>query len=132
MILYTKPTVIITYDDDKTLFYLKWIGFTPGKEFREIIDITFEFMLKENIYRILSDIKEQKVVAPQEQDYFKDAALRFYRKTGKLKIAFITDQKSLAFTCAQRYNRAVLSEIGLDINRFFDCEEDALSWLMEV
>lgn len=129
MIIFSKPTVVVTYDKDRAVLFIKWIGYTPGEDFRSAIDTSFEFMSKENIYRILSDIKEQRVVSPHEQDYTKNAVLKFYTSNDLLKIAFITNPKSVAAACFHRYNKAVVGEISADINKFFSCEEDALSWL---
>lgn len=130
MIILSKPTIVISYDRDRAMLYQKWTGYTPADDFRMAVDVTFKFMAAENICRVLSDITEQKVVAPHEQNYTKNAAAEFYYKNNNLKIAFITHPKSVAMACASRYNKALVSEIGKNVNHFFDCEDDALSWLL--
>ena len=131
MIIFNKPTIVITYDSDRAMLYQKWTGYTPPDDFRGAVDAAFEFMSVKNICRVLSDITLQKVVAPHEQDYTKKAAAEFYYKNSNLKIAFITHPKSVAMACASRYNKALIHEIGNEINHFFDCEENALSWLLK-
>jgi hypothetical protein len=130
MIIFKKPTIVIRYDTERAMLCQKWIGYTPVEDFREAIDTTFNFMHEKKVCRVLSDITEQKVVAPHEQDYIKTAAAEFYHKNNNLKIAFITNPKSVAMACASRYNKTLVSEIKRDVNNFFACEEDALSWLM--
>lgn len=131
MIIFNKPTVVISYDRERAMLCLRWKGYTPGGEFREAVDAAFEFMTREKIFRILSDVKEQRVVSPNEQDYTKEYAIKIYKETGMLKIAFITRPESLVIACVQRYNRSILKETGIEMSRFFECEEDALTWLMD-
>ena len=132
MIIFNEPTVIITYDKDRAMLRQKWIGYTPAADFRKAVNTTFEFLSENKIYRILSDITHQKVVSPREQEYTKNAAAEYFRETGNLKIAFITNPGSVATACASRYNRTLIDEIGININSFFDCEEKALTWLMGI
>ncbi len=132
MIIFSKPTIVISYDRERAMLYQKWTGYSPGEDFREAVDISFAFMSENNVFRVLSDITEQKVVSPHEQDYTKNAAADFYYKHNNLKIAFITDPKSVAMACASRYNKALIREIGDEINSFFICEEDALDWLLKI
>ncbi len=130
MIIFNEPTVIITYDKDRAMLRQKWVGYTPAADLRKAVNATFEFLSENKLYRILSDITQQKVVSPREQDYTKNAAAEYYRETGNLKIAFITNPGSVAMA-ASRYNRTLTEEIGININSFFDCEDKALMWLLE-
>jgi hypothetical protein len=132
MIILEEPTIVITYDRDRAMLHQKWTGYTPGKDFRDAVDLTFQFMAEKKLYKVLSDITEQKIISPHDQDYTKTAAAEYYNKTGNLKIAFITKPKSIAMACVSRYNKALVSEIGININNFFDCEEKALAWLLEI
>ena len=130
MIIFEKPTVVITYDRDRAMVCQKWTGYTPPEDFREAVDSTFNFLSEKALSRVLSDITRQKVVSPHEQDYTKDAAAAYYCKNNNLRIAFITEPKSVAMACASRYNSALIREIRDEINSFFVCEEDALGWLL--
>ncbi len=130
MIIFKKPTIVISYDTERAMLCQKWIGFTPAQDFKEAIDTTFNFMYEKKICRVLSDITEQKVVAPHEQDYIKTAVADFFYKNNNLKIAFVTNPKSVAMACASRYNKNLVNEIKTNVNSFFGCEVDALSWLL--
>lgn len=132
MIIFKKPTIVITYDVDRAMLYQKWTGYSPPEDFRDAVDATFSFLSEKELCRVLSDITGQKVVSPHEQEYTKNAAAEHYYKNNKLKIAFITDPKSVAMACASRYNKALIKEIGDEINSFFICEEDALEWLLKI
>lgn len=131
MIVYSSPTVVISYDREKAMLCQKWEGFSTSEIFKKAVDATFEFMKKENIHLILSDIREQKVVAPREQEYIKNRALSFFHENKKLKIAIVGYSKSVAFACAQRYDRSLSNEVDAEINRFFEDIDDALSWLAQ-
>lgn len=89
MIIYSSSTIVITYDRDRSIITQKWTGYTPSLIFREAVDATFEFMKKHDLYKIISDIREQKVVAPREQEYAKDSAINFYRQNENLRIAIV-------------------------------------------
>lgn len=130
MIIYSSSTIVITYDRDSSIIAQKWTGYTPSLVFREAIDKTFEFMKKNDLYRIISDIREQKVVAPREQEYAKDSAINFYRQNENLRIAIVAENNSIVMACAQRYNKSVRNEVSDEINRFFEDSADAMSWLM--
>lgn len=130
MIILEEPTIVITYDRDRAMLHQKWAGYTPGINFRNAVDLTFEFMAEKKLYKVLSDITEQKIVSPREQDYTKTAVAKYYNETGSLKIAFVTKPRSIALACVSRYNKTLISE-GININNFFDCEEKALTWLLE-
>lgn len=130
MIIFKKPTIVITYDKDRGMICQKWTGYTPPEDFREAVDASFNFLAENTLCRALSDITEQRVIAPHEQDYIKNAAVEFYSKNNNLRIAFITNPKSVAMACVSRYNKALIREIGDEIINFFACEVDALKWLL--
>lgn len=131
MIVYSSPTVVISYDREKTMLFQKWEGFSTAEIFRKAMDVSFEFMKKENIHLVLSDIREQKVVAPREQEYIKNLALSFFQERKKLKIGIVGHSTSVVMACAQRYDRSLLREVDTEINRFFENIDDALSWLAQ-
>ena len=131
MLIYTTPTVVISYDREKAVLCQKWEGFSTSEIFRKAGEITFEFMKKENIHLILSDIREQKVVAPKEQEYIKNLALNFFQEREKLKIAIVGHHTSVVMACAQRYDRSLSKEVDAEINRFFEDIDEALSWLYQ-
>ena len=129
MIIYDEPTVSVRYDTERSLIIIKWRGFTLKDTFRQVVDITMDYMLKENIKLILSDIIEQKVVSPVEQDYAKNKVLQFYRETGAFKCAFLTADMSVSMACAARYSRLIYSDLGNELVRLFFSEKKALEWL---
>ena len=129
MIIYSSPTIVITCDRDRSIIQQKWTGFTPSEIFREALDATFAYMKNHDIYKIISDIKEQKVVAPREQEYVKNLSHQFLREKGNFKIAFIAEPRSLAEVCVKRYTMSLKAEVSFEINRFFEDADSAMSWL---
>ncbi len=131
MIVYSAPTVVISYDRGKAVLCQKWKGFSSSEIFRKAMDISFEFMIKENIHLILSDIRDQKVVAPKEQDYTKNLAIKFFQEKRKLKVAIVAQVNSVVLACARRYARSLSGEVDVEVNRFFEDIDEALSWLTQ-
>jgi Leu/Phe-tRNA-protein transferase len=129
MIVYSAPTVVISYDSGKALLCQKWEGFSSSEILRKAMNASFEFMVKENIHLILSDIRKQKVVAPREQEYTKNLALKFFQERKKLKVAIVGQFNSVVMACARRYDRSLSGEIDAEVNRFFEDIDEALSWL---
>lgn len=131
MIVYSAPTVVISYDRGKAILCQKWEGFSTSEIFRKAMDISFEFMVKENIHLLLSDIRKQKVVAPKEQDYTKNLVLKFFQERKKLKVAIVAQLNSVVLACARRYDRSLSGEVDAEINRFFHNTDEALEWLTQ-
>ena len=131
MVIYSAPTVVISYDRGKSVLFQKWEGFATSEIFRKAMEVTFEFMSKENINLILSDIREQKVVAPREQEYTKNLALEFLHERKNLKVAIVGRINSVVMACAQRYDRSLAAEVKEEVNRFFDDIDEALLWLSQ-
>jgi hypothetical protein len=129
MIIYDTPTVSVNHDTERSLIFIKWSGFTIKDTFRKAVDITLDYMLKENLSIMLCDIIEQRIVSPAEQTYAKDKVLEFYRKTGSFKCAFLAKDKTVSMACAARYSRLIYSDLDHELIKLFFSEQRALEWL---
>lgn len=131
MIIYNKPTVTITYVSDMEYIHVLWKEYTLSSEFHKAIDFMFDFMLRENLYRLLSNITEQSVVSPGDQDYTRNKTIQFVNSAGRFKSAFVVRPKSPSTYGAMRFSRLLLKETGLELNRLFESEEEAVEWLIK-
>lgn len=129
MIIYNAPTVSVRHDTERSLVILKWHGFTVKDTFHKAVDITLDYMLKEKLSLIFSDIIEQKVVPPSQQEYAKNKVLEFYRATGAFKCAFLTTDMSVSMACASRYSKLIYRDLDHELIRLFFSEQQALEWL---
>jgi len=129
MIIFSAPTVSVRYDTERSLIIIKWHGFTVKDTFRTAVDITLDYMQKENLSLIFSDITEQKVVSPAQQEYAKDKVTEFYRRTGAFKCAFLTADMSVSMACAARYSKLIYRDLDHELIRLFFSEDQALEWL---
>lgn len=129
MIIFDEPTVSVRHDTERSLLIIKWRGFTLKDTFRKVVDITMDYMLKEKLSLVLSDIVEQKIVSPVQQEYAKDKVLEFYRITGAFKCAFLTTDMSVSMACAARYSKLIYQDLDHELIRLFFSEQQALEWL---
>jgi hypothetical protein len=83
-------------------------------------------MLKEKLSLIFSDIIEQKVVPPSQQEYAKNKVLEFYRATGAFKCAFLTTDMSVSMACASRYSKLIYRDLDHELIRLFFSEQLAV------
>ncbi len=130
MIVYECNTAKIEYCEDHQYLYTKWSNFTSSSEFHEIIDFRIDFMLKNNIYRLLSDVTEHRVIGPSDQEFDKDITVFAYYILGNYKNALIIKPRSAASGSAFRYRRMVNDAVNKEIIQLFETEDKAMEWLL--
>jgi len=130
MVLLERKHITIILNKEKEFLCQKWKGFVPATEFRRAIDFSMDTLDACGFYRIISDITEQKVVSPREQEYVRDEVINFLEKNKRFRLAFIVKDNSVIETCARLYDR-MLKEKNLEgVNRFFASPAEAEEWLL--
>ncbi len=129
MNIYEHRNVFVYYDSELEAVCQTWQGFCPGLIFRDAVQHTLEFMKNSSSRSILSDITEQRVVSPFDQEYADVIFSDFIREFSLAQIAFISREKSVVRACAGRFERLVKKKFGPDTINFFTKTSDALYWL---
>lgn len=131
MILLNTPYVTITLDKEKGYLHQKWIGFSSSRDFRRAIDFSMNTLGEIDFYKIISDVTEQKLVPPSEQEYVKKKVITFLEKNSRFRIAFITREESIVETCVNLYDRSLRGEKVDGVNKFFNSLKDAEEWIIK-
>ncbi len=129
MILLENPYVTISINKEGEYLHQKWTGFCPGKDLRMAIDVSMKILEEYNIFKIISDVKEQKVVSPNDQKYIKEKVLDFLKVNKCFKQAFVTKKKTVVTTCITFYERALQQENSNGIIEIFNNLKDAEEWI---
>lgn len=129
MVIFQKDYVTITLIEEKGYLYQEWSGFCSSSSFRAAIDLSMETLKKNNCHKIISDIREQKVVPPRDQEYVKMKMMEFKKTDNLIKMAFIARKKSVIRTCARLYTRSLPGEQRDSMSMIFETFDDALSWI---
>lgn len=95
MILLRNPYITISLLEAEGYIHQKWTGFCPSRNFRRAIDITMDALHEYDMNKILSDVTEQKVVSPDDQEYTKQNIIDFLQEHDRVKLAFVTDKNSI-------------------------------------
>jgi hypothetical protein len=130
MIVFECNTAVIRHIKVQNYLYIKWQNYTLATDFHIISDFKFNYMIQNNIKLLLSDITGQRVVAPAEQEYARDAVINFHNIMGDYRHAIIMNPKNAAAACAFRYKRMVNDTLQKEIIRMFVSEDEALEWLI--
>lgn len=130
MIVHECDTALIRHKKEKNYLYIKWRNYTLASDYHRIADIKFSYMMKNNVKLLLSDITEQKVVAPAEQEYARDRVINLHDSIGDYRHAIIINPRSIAAACAFSYKTMVNDALNREIIRMFESENDALQWLL--
>ena len=129
MLIFQRQYVTITIINDLNAVHQKWRGFCTIQEFTEAIDISFEALSRCRLSNIISDVSEQRVVAPAGQDYVRKKVNNFIADNYPILVAFILRKKSIVRKCVQRYIRKTETGFNFTVNDCFFSFEDAAEWL---
>ncbi len=130
MIVYECNTAVIDYIEEKEYLYVKWIDYTLATNFRDIIDFKIDFLLKNQIHQVLTDITKHRIFAPSEQEFDRDVTVLLYNTIGIYKNAIIMNPRSSAAGSAFRFKRMVNDAVNKELIQLFETEEKALEWLL--
>jgi len=131
MILLNTPYVTITLDKEKGYLHQKWTGFSSSRDFRRAIDFSMNTLGEIDFYKIISDVTEQKLVPPTEQEYVKNKVLAFLDSNDRFRLAFITREESVIETCTSLYDKSFKNENVDGVNKSFRTLEDAEEWIIK-
>ncbi|ASB48345.1 hypothetical protein [Alkalitalea saponilacus] len=124
MELYKDQNVVLRYDDERKELLQVWSGFVPAALFRVIIDISTEFIAKNNVDSLISDVTEQKVVSPDDAQYAA-SALPEMMQYGLKVMAFVIPKD--VFT---RLSLKKFSDFGRDKPiGYFNSLPEARQWI---
>jgi hypothetical protein len=129
MIIYKSDNVLLRYNSGLNYVYQEWTGFCPCNVFREAVDRTFEFLNDNNIYKIIADTSEQRVVCPCDQDYVKNRVLEFIAVHKKFRSAYILREKSRVKPSLSHYSWMLKRETDENVLQFFNSLPDAVEWI---
>ncbi len=130
ILIFEKPYIRILHDAENGILFQTWQGFCRSKEFRNAIDFSMNFLEEKGLYRIISDVREQRIVSPGDQDYVKEKVARFIQKNGRFKMAFVVVGNSIPATCVKRYDKTITKEISEELNRMFATVAEAREWIL--
>lgn len=129
MCVYDKPFVTITFDKKTGIIIQTWKGYCFAEDFIEAIDFSIDFLEKNNIYKVLSDIRDQRSISPNEQKYVTSKIEKFLEKHGKFKMAFILPKSILAGMGVKYFAEKTKTRLKKELTRFFENTESAIEWL---
>ncbi len=129
MQIYNSTNISFYHLESPQCIYQKWVGFIPGDDFRKAVDFVMNYLRKHGRYTIISDVTEQRVVAPKDQEYVEKQILEFMEEKGFIRIAFILKEKSMITACVEHFDRKIRKSRYPEINNFFNDLKSAQEWL---
>jgi hypothetical protein len=105
-----------------------WQGYAGSKKFRDSIEKTIAFTKMYPVRYIISDTREQQIVASEDVAWLANVGNPHLVAAGVQKLAFIAPKD--AFTLMGESNYASRSKGQLEVRWFTDFEE-AKAWLLE-
>lgn len=121
--------VHVTYEDDNKLIKVKWLDKNTSEEYREVITKSLEFAKTHIVDFYLTDIREQKVVSPEDRKWFTEEAMPKAIELGLKKACAIFD--------GNVFKKYYLNTILKTTNtfklpfKFVNSEEEARSFLLD-
>lgn len=83
--------VHVIYEEELKMIKVQWIDKNTSEEYRETITKSLEYAKTHNVENYLSDIREQKVVSPEDRKWFTDEILPKAVEQGLKKAVVIFD-----------------------------------------
>lgn len=128
--LLIKPYVRVTYDSERCLGKVIWMGNPKQEEYKEPFEVVLDWAKKGNkVTRFLSDTRNQGVVSPDNRKWFENKMIPAAMKAGL--------KRSAAITAGNAFKRYYLNMILSAFNKFdmpfkvCSDEESAIEFLME-
>ncbi|MFH2074831.1 MAG: hypothetical protein ABIJ57_05720 [Pseudomonadota bacterium] len=126
-LIYTSPHAKITYEAEIQALHLEWSGFTPSREFRQVIEISLSELKERDLYKMIADNRSAKAVDPGDQkwlteDWFPRAIAAGFRYS-----AVIVSGSALNLYASDTISHDVISNLFRAQN--FTNLEEAREWL---
>jgi hypothetical protein len=88
----TKTNYVhVTYEEENKLMKVAWLDNNTSEEYREVINKSLEFSETHVVDHYLTDIRNQKVVSPEDRKWFTEVAMPRAVKQGLKKACAIFD-----------------------------------------
>jgi hypothetical protein len=117
----------IAYDDRHGLVSMKWTEYATSEEFRQGTELMLQLLIQYNCSTVFADISEMTLIGSSDQHWLEFNFLPRAVNAGFKKVAFLKPQSYFnavaVETVCERIHPGVLTI------RFYDSEEDAISWL---
>lgn len=89
--IFKKDYAHIIYEEDKQLGVITWNGKSSSEEYQNAFSIMLEFQKTHDIFRYISDIRNQSVVSPLDRKWLENVAMPKAIKQGLKAVAVVFD-----------------------------------------
>lgn len=125
--LFESKTLRIVYDHQHDYLHLKWIGFSEGKEFRNLASEVLRAIATTESTRILSDNTSWRAIAPNDHGWAANTWFPIAEAQGVRKLATVLSN-DLFNRIAERSIEGMADVNCMQIKNFQSAEE-ATAWL---
>jgi len=126
--LYDSDTVTLSYFQDEWLIHITWKKNADTSEYRNIFNAIIEFSSKKQVKYVLSDMREEGLVKPEDLQWMEIEVLKKAVEHGVLKIALVAEDTIFSNIYAETIKRK-LRESPIDV-RIFQDDVSAKAWLL--
>jgi hypothetical protein len=123
-----QPHCNIEYWHESKCVIQTWVGLAKSQQFRKSIETTIEFAKTHEVLGIISDTRQQDIVAADDVEWLATVGNPQLFAVGIRRLAFISPNNP--FTARGQNNYADKSKDELDI-RWFSNPELAKDWFQE-
>lgn len=127
-ILYESDIVTLTFTKEEKLTLLTWKQSADSEEYREMFNTVIEFSKKNKINFMLSDMRNEGVVKPEDLQWLEVEVLNKAVEHGVLKIALVTEDTIFSNVYAETIKRKLKASL-IEVSLFLDITS-ARSWLL--
>jgi hypothetical protein len=121
--------VLVQADEDDKLISLKWSGYAPSKEFREILEEARANVATHGLKRWLADLRGMNAILRQDEQWTVADWFPRLAKTGLKRMAILMSSDYFNQMSVDRIMQAATPEMPFDV-AYFDNEESARAWLL--
>jgi len=117
------------YDPEKLIVKIYWKGKQNSEQYRNTLQKAIDLMLEHKVKYYLSDIRQQRIVSPEDRKWFQEVAMPSAIKNGL--------ERAVVIFAGNVFKKYYLNNIfnaskkfGLPL-KFFYSEEEAEEWLFQ-
>jgi SpoIIAA-like len=126
MSLYESDYLTAWWDDKLACLVIKRIGFVSGEEFKYHNLKLLEIIKSHKVIKMITDVRQMKVVAPKDQEWFAQEYLTQAHAAGLNHMAIIPPSSLIAQMSVTMVERKADGIIEM---RYFTTFEDAADWI---
>ena len=127
MIIYENPNVKLELVNDQEIMIQHWDGYASSENFRLGVDKSVEFIRSKQILGVISDMRTQAVVRPNDANYAAEAMPKAF-DDGLKAVAFVVPDSIFTQMSFDKFkaNTGTNHTVG-----YFDSFLEAHRWLKE-